>query len=58
MLGHFLQFFAFFAHFFGVLSHLGYFNRFFFEFLSILDGFGEDLGRVSGRVFDDFLDLS
>ena len=53
----FLDFFAFFSHFGRILNHHGIFLRFFsifFDFLSILDGFGEDFGRVLGGFFDVF----
>ena len=51
---HFSHFFAFFSHVGRILSHHGIFLRFFsicFDFLSILDGFGEDLGRVLEGFF-------
>ncbi len=54
---HFSHFFAFFSHFGRILNHHGIFLRsfsIFFNFLSILDGFGEDFGRVLGGFFDVF----
>ena len=54
---HFSHFFAFFSHFGRILNHHGIFLRFFsicFDFLSILDGSGEDFGRVLGGFFDVF----
>ena len=53
----FRTFFAFFSHFGRILNHHGIFLRFFpilFDFLSMLDGFGEDLGRVLEGIFDVF----
>ena len=55
--GHVSHFFEFFSHFGRILNHHGIFLRFFsffFDFLSILDGFGEDFGRVLGGFFDVF----
>ena len=53
---HFSDFFAFFSHVGRILSHHSMFFDvfFFFDFLSILDGFGEDFGRVLGACFDVF----
>ena len=53
----FSHFFAFFSHFGSFLSHHGIFFKIFFDFfdfLSILDGFGEDFGRVLEGFFDVF----
>ena len=55
--GSFFAFFCIFSHFGRILNHHGIFWRLFsifFDFLSILDGFGEDFGRVLGGFFDGF----
>ena len=50
-------FFALFRIFFAFLVHLKsslLFSSFFFDFLSILRGFGEDFGRFLGGFFEGF----
>ena len=55
--GSFFAFFCIFSHFGRILNHHGIFGRLFsifFDFLPILDGFGEDFGRVLEGFFDVF----
>ena len=55
------SFFALVAHCFDFLTHLKLSCirvTFFCDFASILDGFREDLGRILGGFFEDFLRFS
>ena len=55
MLGLFFAIFRFFLRIFGVSSLMLVFFIDFFGFLLDCGGFGEGLGKILGRFFDDFL---
>ena len=55
MLGLFFAIFRIFSGFLGCLRSCGFFFIDFFGFLLDFGGFGEGLGKILGRFFDDFL---